>query len=127
MEIGSEIDLLSIHHHRSKDGDLPGYATLMASPLSYERLYGNIRDMVREIVPSSDIGVALNEWNTTFRCPRQHTMESARHRLRLMTARSFIRRLRDTCGYAARRNSSSRRTVSSGRSCCTQWPAPSSR
>ena len=39
----------------------------------------------------------------------------------------FIRRLRDARGYAARRNSSSRRTVSSGRSCCTQWPAPSSR
>ena len=46
---------------------------------------------------------------------------------RPVNTRSFIRCLRDTRGYAARRNSSSRRTVSSGRSCCTQWPAPSSR
>ena len=99
----------------------------MASPLWCECLYGDIRDMVREIAPSSDFGVALNEWNTTFRCPRQHTMESARHSVRLMTARSFIRHLRDVRGYAARRNFSSRWTVSSGRSCCTQWPAPSSR
>ncbi len=40
--------------------------------------------MDREIVPSRDIGVALNEWNTTFGIPRQHMMESALYGARLM-------------------------------------------
>ncbi len=83
-EIGSEIDLLSIHHYRPKDGDPTGFAALMARPLWYERLYGRLREMIREIVPGRDIGVALNEWNTTFGIPRQHTMESALYGARLM-------------------------------------------
>ena len=83
-EIGSEIDLLAIHHYRPKAGDPPGFAALMARPLWYERLYGQIREMIREIVPGRDIGVALNEWNTTFGIPRQHTMESALYGARLM-------------------------------------------
>ena len=83
-EIGSEIDLLSIHHYRPKDGDPPGFAALMARPLWYERLYGRVREMILEIVPGREIGVALNEWNTTFGIPRQHTMESALYGARLM-------------------------------------------
>ena len=83
-EIGTEIDLLSIHHYRPKEGDPPGFAALMARPLWYERLYRQVREMIREIVPGRDIGVALNEWNTTFGIPRQHTMESALYGARLM-------------------------------------------
>lgn len=83
-EIGSEIDFLAIHHYRPKDGDAKGFAALMARPLWYEGLYDSIREMIREIVPGRDIGVALNEWNTTFGIPRQHTMESALYGARLM-------------------------------------------
>ena len=83
-EVGSEIDLLSIHHYRPKDGDPTGFAALMARPLWYERLYERLRDMIREIVPGREVGVALNEWNTTFGVPRQHTMESALYGARLM-------------------------------------------
>ncbi len=83
-EIGGEIDMLAIHHYRPKEDDPPGFAALMARPLWYEGLYRRIRDMIREIVPGRDIGVALNEWNTTFSIPRQHTMESALYGARLM-------------------------------------------
>ena len=83
-EIGEEIDLLSIHHYRPKPADPTGFGALMARPLLYERFYDSVRDMIREIVPGREIGVALNEWNTTFGTPRQHTMESALYGARLM-------------------------------------------
>lgn len=83
-EIGGEIDFLSIHHYRPKQDDPAGYAALMARPLWYERLYDRVRSMIEEIVPGREIGVALNEWNTTFGIPRQHTMESALYGARLM-------------------------------------------
>lgn len=82
--VGSEIDMLAIHHYRPKPDDPPGFGALMARPLWYERLYGQIRDQVRQIVPDREVGVALNEWNTTFGIPRQHTMESALYGARLM-------------------------------------------
>lgn len=85
-EIGGEIDMLSIHHYRPKEDDPKGYAALMARPLWYEELYGRVRNMIEEIVPNREIGVALNEWNTTFGVPRQHTMESAIYGARLMNA-----------------------------------------
>ncbi len=83
-EMGGEIDLLSIHHYRPKPDDPSGFGALMARPLVYEQLYGSVRAMIEEIVPGRDIGVALNEWNTTFGTPRQHTMESALYGARLM-------------------------------------------
>ena len=83
-EIGGEIDYLSIHHYRPKEHDPEGYAALMARPLWYERLYDRVRTMIEETVPGRAIGVALNEWNTTFGIPRQHTMESALYGARLM-------------------------------------------
>lgn len=83
-EIGSEIDMLSIHHYRPRETDPPGYAALMARPLWYERLYDRVRTIIEETVPDREIGIALNEWNTTFAIPRQHTMESALYGARLM-------------------------------------------
>lgn len=85
-EIGELIDYLSIHHYRPKADDPPGFAALMARPLWYEDLYGRVREMIRETVPGRDIAIAVNEWNTTFGTPRQHTMESALYGARLMNA-----------------------------------------
>ena len=82
--IGNDIDMLAIHHYRPKPDDPPDFGSLMARPLRYERLYREIRDQIRELVPEGDVGVALNEWNTTFGIPRQHTMESALYGARLM-------------------------------------------
>ena len=83
-EIGAEIDMLSIHHYRPKQDDTQSYGALMARPLWYEELYGRVRAMIEEIVPDRQIGVALNEWNTTFGMPRQQSMESALYGARLM-------------------------------------------
>ena len=83
-EIGDEIDMLALHHYRPKDGDPSGFEALMARPLWYEDLYERLRTMIAELVPDRKIGVALNEWNTTFGIPRQHTMESALYGARLM-------------------------------------------
>ena len=82
--VGDQIDMLAIHHYRPKPDDPQSFGALMARPLWYERLYGQIRDQIRRIVPDRDVGVALNEWNTTFGIPRQHTMESALYGARLM-------------------------------------------
>lgn len=82
--VGDEIDWLAIHHYRPKPDDPQTFGALMARPLWYERLYGQIRDQIRQAVPDRDVGVALNEWNTTFGIPRQHTMESALYGARLM-------------------------------------------
>lgn len=82
--VGDEVDMLAIHHYRPKPDDPQSFGDLMARPLWYERLYDQIRDQIRQIVPDRDVGVALNEWNTTFGIPRQHTMESALYGARLM-------------------------------------------
>lgn len=84
QELGDEIDLLAIHHYRPKADDAQDFQSLMARPLWYERFYDRVREAIREHAPGRDIGVALNEWNTTFGIPRQHTMESALYGARLM-------------------------------------------
>jgi alpha-L-arabinofuranosidase len=43
-----------------------------------------MQQMFRELVPGHDIKLAVNEWNTTFPPPRQHSMESALYAARLM-------------------------------------------
>jgi alpha-L-arabinofuranosidase len=40
--------------------------------------------MIRELVRGRDIKLAVNEWNTTFPPPRQHSMEAAVYAARLM-------------------------------------------
>jgi alpha-N-arabinofuranosidase len=85
-EIGDVIDMLAVHHYYGQ-GDSPGErANLMARPLWYERFYGELRELIRELQPDREIRVALNEWNTTLPMPRQHTMEPALYGARLMNA-----------------------------------------
>jgi len=85
-EIGDVIDMLAVHHYYGQ-GDSPGErANLMARPLWYERFYGELGDLIRELQPDREIRVALNEWNTTLPMPRQHTMEAALYGARLMNA-----------------------------------------
>jgi alpha-N-arabinofuranosidase len=85
-EIGDLIDVLSVHHYYGQ-GDSPGArANLMAKPLWYERFYGELRELIEELQPGRDIGVAINEWNTTLPMPRQHGIEPALYGARLMNA-----------------------------------------
>ena len=81
---GSQIDYLAIHHYygAAEMGGDP--SNLMAHPLSYERFYKQVAEVMRELVPSRTIRLAINEWNTALPLPRQHSMESALYAARLM-------------------------------------------
>jgi alpha-N-arabinofuranosidase len=81
---GKNIDYLSVHHYYG-DAESKGDAhNLWAHPLHYERFYRQIQQIIPELVPGRDIKLAVNEWNTTFPPPRQHSMESALYAARLM-------------------------------------------
>jgi len=81
---GKNIDYLSAHHYYGDAETKGDINSLWARPLHYERFYRQMQQMIREVVPGRDIKLAINEWNTTFPPPRQHSMESAVYAARLM-------------------------------------------
>jgi len=81
---GKNIDYLSVHHYYGDSESQGDTHNLWARPLHYERFYRQMQQMFRELVPGHDIKLAVNEWNTTFPPPRQHSMESALYASRLM-------------------------------------------
>jgi alpha-N-arabinofuranosidase len=81
---GSQIDYLAIHHYYGAAEMGGDSSNLMAHPLSYERFYKQVADLMREVVPGRAIRLAINEWNTALPLPRQHSMESALYAARLM-------------------------------------------
>lgn len=81
---GKNIDYLSVHHYYGDAETKGDINNLWARPLHYERFYRELQQMIRELVPGRNIKLAVNEWNTTFPTPRQHSMESAVYGARLM-------------------------------------------
>jgi alpha-N-arabinofuranosidase len=81
---GKNIDYLSVHHYYGDAESRADITNLWAHPLHYERFYRQMQQMIRELVPTREIKLAVNEWNTTFPPPRQHSMESALYAARLM-------------------------------------------
>ncbi len=81
---GKNIDYLSVHHYYGP-AEMKGDANnLRARPLHYEQFYRQMQQMIQEVVPGHDIKLAVNEWNTTFSLPQQHSMQSAVYAGRLM-------------------------------------------
>ena len=81
---GRNIDYLAVHHYYG-DSEMKGdINNLWARPLHYEHFYGQMQQIIRELVPSREIKLAVNEWNTSLPLPRQHSMESALYAARLM-------------------------------------------
>lgn len=81
---GKNIDYLSVHHYYGP-AEMKGDANnLRARPLHYEQFYRQMQQMIRDLVPGREIKLAVNEWNTTFSLPQQHSMESAVYAGRLM-------------------------------------------
>ena len=81
---GRNIDYLAVHHYYG-DSEMKGdINNLWAHPLHYEHFYGQMQQIIRELVPSREIKLAVNEWNTSLPLPRQHSMESALYAARLM-------------------------------------------
>src|SRR5205085_10668884 len=57
---------------------------LMARPLFYERFYGQVADLIRELVPGRDVRLAINEWGLDLVERQQYSMWSALYGARLM-------------------------------------------
>ena len=95
---GKNIDYLSVHHYYGDAESKGDSHNLWVRPLHYERFYRQMQQMIRELVPGRDIKLAINEWNTTFPPPRQHSMESALYAARLM---NVFERTGDIVGMSA--------------------------
>lgn len=81
---GSNIDYFAIHHYygRREIGNDP--ANLMARPLFFERFYGQVKELIRELGLESSVKLAINEWGLDLPMERQYSMESALYGARLM-------------------------------------------
>jgi alpha-L-arabinofuranosidase len=78
------IDYLAIHHYygqRDMQGDLEN---LMARPLHYERFYGDMRALLRQLAPDRRPGLAINEWGLDLPESQQYSVLSALYAARLM-------------------------------------------
>ena len=83
-EAGENIDYLAIHHYYGR-GEMAGDAlNLMARPLFLERFYGQVDELIREVVPNRPIKLAINEWGLDLPTERQYSMESGLYAARLM-------------------------------------------
>ena len=81
---GESIDYLAIHHYYGR-GEMAGDPlNLMARPLFLERFYGEVEQLLREVVPGGRIKLAINEWGLDLPVERQYSMESALYGARLM-------------------------------------------
>jgi alpha-L-arabinofuranosidase len=83
-QAGARIDYLAIHHYygrREMKGDA---LNLMARPLHYERFYREVAQLIKELVPGRELGLAINEWGLDLPVERQYSMESALYGARLM-------------------------------------------
>jgi alpha-L-arabinofuranosidase len=79
-----EVDYLAIHHyysHRDMAGDL---GNLMARPLHYERFYGEVEQMLRELAPRRPPKLSINEWGLDLPESRQYSIVAALYGARLM-------------------------------------------
>ena len=70
-------DYLAVHHYysqRDMDGDL---RNLVARPLHYERWYGEVDAMLRDVVPGDRPQLAINEWGLDIPESQQHSILGA--------------------------------------------------
>src|SRR5207247_11089005 len=81
---GTHIDYLAVHHYYGEKDMAGDPLNLMARPLHYEEFYKQLQEMIAELVPGREIRLAINEWNTSFPVPRQHSIEPALYGARLM-------------------------------------------
>jgi alpha-N-arabinofuranosidase len=81
---GAEIDYLAIHHYYTRHDTAGDPLNLMARPLFFERFYGQVEQLIRELAPGRDIKLAINEWGLDLPTARQWSMEAALYGARLM-------------------------------------------
>jgi alpha-L-arabinofuranosidase len=91
-------DYLAVHHYysqRDMDGDL---RNLVARPLHYERWYGQLGTMLREVTPGHEPQLAINEWGLDLPESRQYSILGALYAARLM---NVFERRSDLIGMSA--------------------------
>ena len=81
---GENIDYLAIHHYYGRREMAGDQLNLMARPLFLERFYGQVEQLLHEIVPGGRIKLAINEWGLDLAVERQYSLESALYGARLM-------------------------------------------
>lgn len=81
---GGDIDYLAIHHYYSRNDTGGDRLNLMARPLFFERFYGEVERLIKELVPGRPVKLAINEWGLDLPAERQYSMESALYGARLM-------------------------------------------
>ena len=81
---GENIDYLAIHHYYGRSEMAGDPLNLMARPLFLETFYGQVEQLLRELVPGRPIKLAINEWGLDLPVERQYSMESALYGARLM-------------------------------------------
>ena len=81
---GADIDYLAIHHYYTRNDTAGDPLNLMARPLFFERFYGEVERLIKELVPGRPVKLAINEWGLDLPAERQYSMESALYGARLM-------------------------------------------
>jgi alpha-L-arabinofuranosidase len=81
---GEGMDYLAIHHYYGRNEMAGDALNLMARPLFYERFYGQVADLIRQLAPGREIRLAINEWGLDLVERQQYSMQSALYGARLM-------------------------------------------
>ncbi len=79
-----QIDYLALHHYYSLSKTPDAFANASAHPLKYDAVYAEMRDMLHSLAPDGHVKLTINEWNSSFPVPTQHTMHSALYAGRIM-------------------------------------------
>jgi alpha-N-arabinofuranosidase len=83
-ESGAGVDYLAVHHYYGRREAAGDESNIIARPLFYEKFYGELASVIKELAPGRDIRLAINEWGLDLPVSRQYSMESALYGARLM-------------------------------------------
>ncbi|HEY6247993.1 MAG TPA: alpha-L-arabinofuranosidase C-terminal domain-containing protein [Pyrinomonadaceae bacterium] len=81
---GEGIDYLAIHHYYGRHEAGNDLSKLLARPLFFERFYGEVLELLRELKLEGRVKVAINEWGLDLPTGRQYSIEAALYGARLM-------------------------------------------
>jgi alpha-N-arabinofuranosidase len=83
-ESGASVDYLAVHHYYGRREAAGDESNIIARPLFYEKFYGELASVIKELAPGRDIRLAINEWGLDLPVARQYSMEAAVYGARLM-------------------------------------------
>src|ERR1051325_1756293 len=81
---GEGIDYLAIHHYYGRHEAGNDLSKVLARPLFFERFYGEVLELLRELKLEGQVKVAINEWGLDLPTGRQYSIEAALYGARLM-------------------------------------------